>query len=97
MVKRMGGARRKTRLIFKKAVRNSGKFSLTKFFQVFKVGDKVQLMVEPAIHGGVYFRRFHARTGVVTRKQGRCYVVQIDDFGKTKDVIVHPVHLTKCT
>jgi len=95
MAKRMGGSRKKTRDILKKKPRDRGKFSLTRYFQKFKEGDKVLLKAEPSIHGGMYFRRFHAKAGVVSGKQGRCYVVDIDDLGKKKSLIVHPVHLRK--
>jgi len=95
MVKRIGGQRRKTRTIFKKKPSLRGKFSLTRYFQTLKVGDQVQLGLEPSIHKGLYFRRFHSKTGVVVGKQGRCYVVKINDLGKEKTLIVHPIHLIK--
>lgn len=95
MVKKPGGSRRKTRDILSKAPRNRGKFSLTRYFQKFREGDKVLLKAEPAIHNGMYFRRFHARRGTILGTQGRCYMVEIEDGGKTKRVIVHPVHMRK--
>ena len=95
MVKRIGGSRRKTRSIFKKEPRNRGKFSLTDYFQTFKKGDQVQMKVEPAIHKGVHYKRFESRSGVIIGTQGRCYTVKIDDFGKPKTLIVHPIHLRR--
>jgi len=95
MVKRIGGGRRKTRQIFRKKPRQRGKISLTNYFQKFKEGDKVLLKAEPAIHKGMYFRRFDARSGVITGTQGRCYLVKINDLGKEKSLIVHPIHLRK--
>ncbi len=95
MVKRIGGSRRKTRSLFSKKPRNRGKFSITKYFQKFKKGDKVLLKAEPAIHKGTYFRRFDARMGIVEKKQGRCYVVKVNDLGKEKSIIVHPIHLQR--
>jgi large subunit ribosomal protein L21e len=95
MVKRIGGNRRKTRAILKKEPRNRGKFSLTRFFQTFKEGEKVFLKAEPAIHNGMYFKRFNGRLGTVLGKQGKCYVVTVDDLGKEKQVIIHPIHLRK--
>ena len=95
MVKRTGGPRRKTRDIFSKKPNQRGKYSLTKYFQVFKEGERVQLKAEPAIHTGLYFRRFNTRSGIITRKQGRCYVVEVKDGGKVKNIIVHPIHLKR--
>ena len=95
MVKRLGGGRRKTRQIFRKKPRQRGKFSLTSYFQKFVHGEKVLLKAEPAVHKGMYFRRFNARSGTVIGRQGRCYVVKINDLGKEKNVIVHPIHLKR--
>lgn len=94
-MKKMGGNRRKTRDLLSKQPRNRGKFSITNYFQTFKKGDVVLLKAEPAIHSGMYFRRFNAKRAIVTGKRGECYLVQIDDFGKKKLLIVHPVHLRR--
>lgn len=95
MAKRIGGFRRKTRSTFKKGVRARGKLSLTRFFQVFPVGQKVILKAEPAYQKGMYDARFHGKVGIVNKKHGRCYEIGIKDFGKPKSLIVHPVHLKK--
>tara|TARA_Y100000310_G_C20661064_1_gene804840 strand:- start:745 stop:1038 length:294 start_codon:yes stop_codon:yes gene_type:complete len=95
MVKRIGGARRKTRNIFKKNIKKKGKISLRKYFQMFKEGEGVLLNMEPSIQKGAYFRRFHSKKGVIKGKKGKCYIVLINDKGKQKTLIVHPVHLKK--
>lgn len=95
MVMRIGGARRKTRQKFKKDYKQRGKISLRRYLQAFQGGERVALVAEPAVQQGVYFRRFHGMSGTVTRKIGRCYEVRIQDQGKEKRVIVHPVHLRR--
>ena len=95
MAKRIGGARRKTRGWTKKNVRRRGKLSLTKYFQTFDQGDKVVLKLEPSIQGGMYPRRVHGKTVVVAGQRGRCYFVNVNDQGKDKKLIVHPVHLKR--
>lgn len=95
MVKSIGGFRSRTRHKLKKNVRTRGKLSLTRFFQTFKLGDKVILNAEPAFQKGMYFPRFHGKTAVVANKIGTCYEVEFNDQGKTKILIVHPVHLKK--
>lgn len=72
-----------------------GKFSLRKYLQEFKIGDKVILKLEPAVHKGMYFPRFHGREGNITSKRGKCYEVGIKDIKKEKTVIVHPIHLKR--
>lgn len=95
MVKRIGGFRRKTRSKLKKPARKKGKISIKNYFQQFKMGEKVVLKAEPAIQKGMYFPRFHARTGVVKGKKGKCYEIMIKDGGKEKTLIIHPVHLQR--
>lgn len=95
MVKRIGGLRRKSRHKLRKSLRNRGKISLTKYFQGLKQGDKVRLCAEPAVQKGMYFLRFHGKSGVVEGKKGACYEIKIRDGNKEKTLIVHPVHLKK--
>lgn len=93
MVKRIGGARRKTRKIMRKNYRRKGKLSITRFFAEFDEGQKVQLLAESSYQKGMYFRRFHGKVGTIVGKKGRCYEIGIKDLNKQKTLIVHPVHL----
>lgn len=95
MVKRIGGFRRKTRYKFRKDKRRRGKISMTNYFQSFSTGEKVYLGVESAVQKGMYHPRFMGKNGIVTGKRGRCYEVSINDLGKEKKVVVHPVHLRR--
>jgi len=95
MATRIGGARRKTRSKMTKPRRAQGKISLTSYFKEFKPGDVVALKAEPAVQKGMYFRRFHGKTGLITKKLGTCYEVTLKDQDKTKRLIVHPVHLKR--
>jgi large subunit ribosomal protein L21e len=94
-MKRIGGARRKSRTKFKKHFRQKGKISLTKYFQTFKEGDRVMLSVEPSIHKGMYDHKFMGKPATVKCKTGKCYEVAVKDSGKEKSLIVHPVHLKR--
>ena len=95
MVTRIGTARRKTRQKMSKKPRKRGKFSLRKYLQEFKMGDKVILKLEPAVQKGMYFPRFHGLQGTIEAKKGKCYEVGIKDIKKEKIVIVHPIHLKR--
>ncbi|MBU2639180.1 MAG: 50S ribosomal protein L21e [Nanoarchaeota archaeon] len=95
-MKRTGSSRRKTRSLFKKNVKDKGKISIRAYLQKFKEGDIVVLKSEPAVQKGMYFRRFHGKHGLIAGKQGTNYKIKINDRGKEKLVIVHPVHLKKC-
>ena len=93
MVTRIGGSRRKTRNLMKKAGSAKGKISIRDYLQEFEPGTKVALSLEPAVHEGVFNKRFQGKVGVVDRKKGACYVVKLKDGSKAKEVIAHPVHL----
>jgi ribosomal protein L21E len=95
MVSKIGGMRRKTRHKLLKPRRNKGKISMTNFFQTFKEGEKVILKAESAMQKGMYFPRFHGKSGIIKKKVGSCYSVSITDGKKLKEPVVHPVHLKK--
>lgn len=61
----------------------------------FAVGDRAVLVAEPAVQAAIYHQRFHGKSGFIVGKQGDCYKLEIKDGGKTKIVIVHPIHLKK--
>ncbi|MCD6434614.1 MAG: 50S ribosomal protein L21e, partial [Candidatus Diapherotrites archaeon] len=58
-----------------------------------KLGKRVAIKIEPSIHKGMPFRRFHGLTGVVVGKQGEAYKVKIKDGKKEKELIVGAAHL----
>ena len=95
MAKRIGGYRRKTRSKFTKAPRLRGKISITRYLQNLAVGERVVLTVEPAVQKGMYNPKFMGKTAVVKGKKGRCYEVLMNDQGKEKLLIVHPIHLKR--
>lgn len=94
-MQRIGGARRKTRSIMRKPLRERGKLSVSRYFQKYSEGDKVCLKAEPSVQKGIYFRRFHGKTGIIESKRGNCYNVRIKDINKEKVLIIHPIHLKK--
>lgn len=95
MTKRLGGFRRKTRSKLSKTPRTKGKLNLTKYFQEFNLDDRVILNAEPSYQKAMYFPRFHGKSGIIMGKQGLCYKVKIKDGNKTKNLIVHAVHLKR--
>ena len=95
MVKRVGSSRRKTRHLYHVSKKMKGKLPVSEFVKKLDIGEMVQLVAQPSVIKGIYFRRFHGRTGTITGKQGECYKVHIKDGGKDKTLIVAAVHLTK--
>jgi len=95
MARRIGSSRRKTRLKLKKDLRSKGKLWIGRFLQKLNVGEKVMLLANSSIQNGVYFRRFHGVIGEIKGRRGFCYEVTINDKGKQKTLVVHPVHLKR--
>ncbi|MBI4154020.1 50S ribosomal protein L21e [Candidatus Woesearchaeota archaeon] len=95
MAKRIGGFRRKTRAKLRKNVHSRGKISIRRYFQAFNPGEKVGLVAEPSIQGGMFHPRFYGKVGTVNGMQGTNYKVELNDGGKKKILIVHPVHLRR--
>jgi len=95
MARRKGGNRRKTRSKLRRNVNDKGKVSIKRYFQSFKIGERVCLDMNPSVHKGMYFPRFHGNNGIIKNKRGQCYVIEIKDKTKIKNLIVHPVHLKR--
>jgi large subunit ribosomal protein L21e len=95
MVKTSRGLRRRTRNILSKTPRTKGMTPITHEFREFEVGEKVSVVIDPAVHFGMPHSRFQGKTGVVSGKQGRAFVVQVKDGDKPKTVVARAEHLQK--
>lgn len=95
MGQRVGSILRKTRQKLRLDYKEKGKVSLSRYFQEFKDGDKVNLKLHPSVLGGRFFPRFHGLTGTVIGKRGDCYKVAIMNGAKEKKLFIHPIHLKK--
>ena len=96
-MQRSRGTRSKTRQILKKKPRARGLSPITRGFQTFETGEKVNIVIDPSIHNGMPHSRFHGLTGVVTGIRGTAYEVSVKSGNKTKMVVARPEHLVKNT
>ena len=88
------GYRTKSRSIIRKNVRDRGLKSLRRFLINYKVGDKVDIIGDPAYQKrGFPHRRFHGKTGTVIEKRGQSYMIEVRDGGSKKQIIARPEHL----
>jgi len=87
------GPRKKTRYKFRKPLRKRGTPPVTLVIREYEIGSRVHIVVEPSVHRGMPPRRFHGRTGTVTGRRGRAYVVSVPDGNTRKTIIVRPQHL----
>lgn len=92
---RKGGVKRSKRALYSKNIKTKGKISLKDYLKEYSIGERVNLNLEPSILEGQYHTRFVGKSGIVTKRQGNCYLVQIKDFDKEKQVLVHPVHMRR--
>jgi large subunit ribosomal protein L21e len=89
------GSRRKTRDKLSLNVREHGKIKIRKILQEFNINDKVVIKIDPSYNKTMPHPKYHGMIGIILGKRGRCYEVLVNDKGKEKVIIVHPVHLEK--
>ena len=77
-----------------KRVREKGITGLSRLFKEFNEGDRVSLAYSPG-EKVEFPLRFHGRTGNITEKKGKAYIVKVKDGGKIKQFIVKGIHLKK--
>ena len=68
---------------------------INRLLKEFELGERVQIVIEPAVHKGMPHPRFHGKMGIVKIKKGRSYLVEIKDVKMAKLITSHPVHLRK--
>ena len=78
----------------RKQLRTRGKLKLSNYFQEFKQGDRVAVVMELSVNPK-FPKQIQGRSGEITSKRGSSYVVKINDLNKEKQYIIHPVHLKK--
>jgi len=72
------GLRAKTRHLFKRGFRQHGFIPLTVYLRNYKVGDYVDIKVNPAIHKGMPHKTYAGKTGVVWNVTKRAIGVEIN-------------------
>ncbi|MHA1550584.1 MAG: 50S ribosomal protein L21e [Candidatus Heimdallarchaeaceae archaeon] len=87
------GYRHGTRHLLRKNVRERGMRSLDYILHDFSEGDIVDVILDSAEHKGMPHRRFHGKTGLVLRKQGKAYVVTIKQGRAMKQITARKEHL----
>ncbi len=78
----------------RKKIRTRGKIQLSKYFQRFKKGDSVGIVIEKSLNAFLP-KRFQGRTGIIEGKRGKNYIVKIKDQEKEKTFLIEPIHLKK--
>ena len=92
-MQRSRGFRSKTRHKLKKSIRAGRTNPITKKIQTFSKDDLVHIIIDPSVQKGQPHPRFHGKTGKISHKRGRAYIVEINDGDKAKNLIIRPEHL----
>ncbi len=79
-------------MLKRKRIKERGKISFSRFFQIFKEGDYVAVTRDLGVSAG-FPKKIQGRTGRVLSKRGEAYVVEIKDLDSPKKYIIRPVHL----
>jgi large subunit ribosomal protein L21e len=95
MVKASKGIRSRTRNKMSKPPRKRGQNAITGCFQKYEVGDKADIVIDPAMHKGQPYKRFHGQTGEIIGRRGAAYILSVQEKGKLKTTIARPEHLRK--
>lgn len=92
MVKRSRG------MLSRRTRRLSGKIRATvsEFVKTFDIGTKV-IITPKAYYMGLPSLRYSNKYGTIVERRGESYVVEIQDGGKKKRLVSHPVHLKLTT
>ncbi len=93
MVKKSHGFRARSRSLMSKRVRSRGLGPVSTVLIDYEVGDRVNIVIDPAIHKGMPHRRYQGRTGVVKGKRGRAIEVDVKMGNAVKSLIIRPEHL----
>mmetsp|Transcript_29595 Transcript_29595/g.57916 ORF Transcript_29595/g.57916 Transcript_29595/m.57916 type:complete len:159 (-) Transcript_29595:653-1129(-) len=62
---RSGGKRSNTRYVFSQAFRKHGPQNSSTYLQTFKIGELVDIKVNPFLHKGMPFKYYHGKTGKI--------------------------------
>jgi large subunit ribosomal protein L21e len=95
MVKASSGSRNKSRSVMRRRPRERGLSPITREFQQFEAGEKVNIIIDPSVHHGAPDIRFQGKTGTVVESRGRAFVLKVLDGDKIKTVIATPEHLRR--
>ena len=81
-------------MLKRKSKREHGKIKLSNYFQEFKEGERVAVKRELSVQPK-FPKQIQGRSGIISGKRGRSYLVKIKDIKKGKTYIIHPIHLKK--
>ena len=92
-MKRSKGVRQGTRYIVSRSKTERSRLNISRIMHDYSEGDSVAIVLDGGQQMGMPHRRFNGKTGVITGKQGRAWVIEVKDGHKAKKVVSRPEHL----
>src|SRR5215470_11660916 len=93
-LKRSHGYRNRNRTLLRRKPRDRGKIALGRLLINYQLGQRVRIMINPAVQKGMPHRRYHGRVGAVMEKRGRAYVIEVSSGSKyPRQIIARPEHI----
>ena len=92
-MKRSKGQRQGTRQILRRSKSERGRLNIARVMHEYEVGDRVAVVLDGGQQKGMPHRRFNGRSGLISGKQGRAWVVEVKDGNMKKTVVARPEHL----
>jgi large subunit ribosomal protein L21e len=71
------------------------KTTVNQLLQQFEAGDRVVVDIDSSVQDAMPHPRYQGKQGVVAKRRGDVYEVEITDGKKNKTLIVGPAHLKK--
>ena len=96
-MRRSKGFRTKNRTLLRRKPRDRGKQPLGRLLITYDLGQRVRIMINPAVQKGMPHRRYHGRVGTVAEKRGRSYVVEVAGTRTPRVIIARPEHIVPVT
>lgn len=87
------GFNNRTRKLFRKSARDKGLKSLRYLLEPIEVGQRVDILLNSSIQDGRPHRRYNGKSGRVTEKRGKSYVIDVKIGRAMKTIIARPEHL----
>ncbi len=81
-------------MIKRKQIRQRGKIRLSEYFKDLKTGERVAIVRELS-EEPKFPHQLQGRSGVVTGKRGRAFIIKMMDFDQEKTHIIPAVHLKR--
>ena len=78
-MKRSKGVRQGTRYIVSRSKSERSRLNISRIMHDYSEGDSVAIVLDGGQQMGMPHRRFNGKTGVITGKQGRAWVIEVKD------------------